>query len=207
MELFIVLLPLAVVVTDILWSYSENQKFIKSYPTYSGKFLWTLIFFPIFYLVGMWYWDITLINSIFLSSGIRANSLTPNSYTWNVLALIIFIVATYFIGNSRKSLNKALFNWSEDKKREIRKQMANIIISGTLAPIVYAIGTYLSLRNDDMIRLFYGDALNNGFFSIFVGCAFAVLISLAIWKAATSKIDRLSEIIETPESETIETSN
>ena len=124
MGIFGLIILLGILLVDYYLFIKLNSKFIDKYPQYSGKFLWTLFFFPIMFQVSIFLWEIVTILSIFSFTSLSDEAgfnyvdkmLFRTLRNWSIISIFIFGVASYFIYKCRLSLNNILFNWEERKK-------------------------------------------------------------------------------------------
>ena len=202
---FYILIIIVILAIDYGWFISLNQKFIDRFPGYSGKYLWTLLFFPIVFQVSIILSDINVIVTIFSFTGIAESDsgnyvdkmLFRTLRNWSIICIFLYLILTFVITKCRTNVNNLLFDWNENHKKEITNQMAIIIGAGIFIPIIYSAGAIVSIYNNDWlwleIRYQLGDEkLSELYPNMFLGYALLIGLGTLLWYFTKRKINNLS---------------
>ena len=123
----------AFLITSFIWFFIENKKLIRKFPSYQGKYLWTILFFPISYTLG---------TTIVAISGLAYN-LTNLIYegviTYSWLITIIAIGLSGYLYRQTIKLQTIIFEWKSEYYNKAKNIISIIISGGFLSTILYNI--------------------------------------------------------------------
>lgn len=205
----IMIIVLIVLLVDFVIFKVQNSKFIKVYPEYEGSYLWSLLFFPIVYLINIILLEVAVIFTgiifTFMSYDLEPNSpqiLFRILRNWAFIFFFLCGGGIYLIIKSRKRLNKILFNWDNDKnnENEALKKMSIIVGIGITLPFLYFMTIYLSVSNNEWLwwylsAIFGDEPMENAAFSALIIFILNIAVGYAIWYFSKKKLNSLSEIL------------
>ena len=197
---------LLIALVDFGFFWKLNSKFTQTYHQYTGKYLWTLLFFPLFYFVNLIFFELAALFASFSFSVLAVQKGTDPTLmslcniirNWSIVFFFLFGAGIYFVYKSRVGLNKILFNWGNNKENEALKLISIILGIGIILPSLYFISIYVNISNNQWLWWYlnanFGEgilagAASSGFIGLFINAAIGCLI----WYLAKKKLSTLSE--------------
>lgn len=193
----------AFIIGTFVWFFVINSQFSSKYPAYSGKYLWSLIFVPIYFIMwiafsGIYYFACSMYG------------LGPQWMGLISIALALLIGGYFF--NNWLNIKRNLFNWDNTSEEQVHNKIGMIIIIGAICQFVFGIFgiiTYIKKFSEwyyhNVNGYGFGDYVLiresiNEFFntpSVWISSAFSLIIMFAIdywaWRAANLKISTIGK--------------
>ena len=150
-----------------------NKKFKEAFPQYEGKYLWSLLFFPIFYIMIM---GVLIMSPVMLK-------LMYDSPRLNTIILlgIVMLAATIFI---QIKIKKLLFGWNAPSAKMIKRLMTVLVC---LPPVFLTL--YPAILGD--YSIFYPPVFTNTSMDLL----FSLILGGIVWSFANKKLNALSDIL------------
>ncbi len=101
----IVIIGLVLLIGSFVWFYFANKKFVQTYPFYKGKFLWSLLYFPVNFMIYF------LCYIIIAYIGFRDDVVRFSGF---FIPLVIFGIGLWILIVNTRSLFSKLYNWTSD---------------------------------------------------------------------------------------------
>lgn len=160
--------------------FQLNKIFCNKHKEYKGKYLWTLLFFPLAYsLFGI----CTTLGFIAYEIG---NLFTIEYYMYGWLLIIVEALLTFYVILNTKKLWNSLYNWKSENQKKCNSYINLIFGLGTLAQYLFFILYYLSILSK--FSYWYNDLVEGQDINLMKGIIFWTIIDILIYYFAKRRI-------------------
>lgn len=133
-----IVLFLIIAVIALVVFYFANRTLAKKYYALQGKYQWTLLYFPLLYvLVDMMLLAAVILLCILLNAQPLFDDSMAAFFLWSMLALIYLYIAARYIFIDREELKDMLLYWKRGYEKRAKFLLTRICVIGAIAPLLY----------------------------------------------------------------------
>ena len=193
-----IVLFLIIAVIALVVFYFANRTLAKKYYALQGKYQWTLLYFPLLYVLV----DMVLLAAVILLCIIfNAQPLMDDSlavlFLWSMIALIYLYIAARYIFIDREELKDMLLYWKRGYEKRAKFLLTRICIIGAIAPLLYFLMVVHIASQHGFSSVGYIDTHEaKGLLSDYlIWLAFAIVMTAAVIYFGQKRIDSFGDDI------------